>query len=148
MHCAWPGDYHSLGLTRIQFHPPKVTPRIHSDEVTVQGLSYRNSSAWGWHNSHQSGVVLHLLSIHRPLGGRTQADTSKNAKVQGTRNQKSPNLTNSAGMPKTIPSNSLPWKSLSHLSHLLDWTDSHGNLVHFDWLEPDAPSGLMLPKGA
>ena len=35
MHCALPGDYHSLGLTRIQFHPPKVTPRIHSDEVTV-----------------------------------------------------------------------------------------------------------------
>ena len=26
-----------LGLTRIQFHPPTVTPRIHSDEVTVQG---------------------------------------------------------------------------------------------------------------
>ena len=57
MYCAWPGDYHSLGLTRIQFHPPKVTPRIHSDEVTVKGVSYRNSSAWGWHNSHQSGVV-------------------------------------------------------------------------------------------
>ena len=59
MHCAWPGDYHSLGLTtRIQFHPPKVTPRIHSDEFTVQGLSYRNSSAWGWHNSHQSWVFI------------------------------------------------------------------------------------------
>ena len=57
MHCAWPGHYHSLGLTRIQYHPPKVTPRIHSDEVTVQGLSYRNSSPWGWHNSHQSGIV-------------------------------------------------------------------------------------------
>ena len=52
-----PGDYHSLGLTRIQFHPPEVTRRIHSDKVTVQGLSYRNSSAWGWHNSHQSTVV-------------------------------------------------------------------------------------------
>ena len=47
MHCAWPGDYHSLGLTRIQFHQPKVTPRIHSDDVTVQGLCYCNSSAWG-----------------------------------------------------------------------------------------------------
>ena len=26
MHCARSRDYHSLGLTRIQFHPPKVTP--------------------------------------------------------------------------------------------------------------------------
>ena len=26
MHCARPRDYHSLGLTRIQFHPPQVTP--------------------------------------------------------------------------------------------------------------------------
>ena len=26
MHCAGPRDYHSFGLTCIQFHPPKVTP--------------------------------------------------------------------------------------------------------------------------
>ena len=52
------GDYHSLGLTRIQFHPPKVTPRIHSDKVTVQGLCYRNWNAWGWHNSYESGVII------------------------------------------------------------------------------------------
>ena len=37
MHCAWPGDYHSLSLTRIQFHPPKVTPLTNLQEVTVQG---------------------------------------------------------------------------------------------------------------
>ena len=47
-------DYHSLGLTRIQFHPLKVTPRIQFDEVTVQGLCYRNLNAWGWHNSYQN----------------------------------------------------------------------------------------------
>ena len=26
MHCAWPGDYQSLSLTRIEFNSPKVTP--------------------------------------------------------------------------------------------------------------------------
>ena len=42
-----------LVLLTFNFIPPKVTPRIHSDEVTVHGLCYRNSTAWGWHNSHQ-----------------------------------------------------------------------------------------------
>ena len=50
MHCARPVDYHILNLTRIQFHPPKVTPLTNLAEVTVQGLCYRNSSAWGWQN--------------------------------------------------------------------------------------------------
>ena len=27
------------------------------DEVTAQGLCYYNSNVWGWHNSHQSGVI-------------------------------------------------------------------------------------------
>ena len=43
--------------SHLIFHPPKVTPRIHSDELTVQELCYRNSSASGWHNSHHSGIV-------------------------------------------------------------------------------------------
>ena len=34
-----PGDYHTLGLTGIQFLHPKVTPRIYSNVVTVQGLA-------------------------------------------------------------------------------------------------------------
>ena len=57
MHCARPLDYHSLCLTRIQFHPPKVTPLTNPAKVTYQGLCYSNSEAWGWHNSHQSEVI-------------------------------------------------------------------------------------------
>ena len=55
--CAWPGDYHSLSFTRIQFYPPKVAPLTNLDEVTAQGLCYCNSNAWGWHNSYQNGVI-------------------------------------------------------------------------------------------
>ena len=62
MHCARPWDYHSLGLTLLQFHPPKVTPLTNSSKVTDQGLCYRNSDAWGWHNSHQSGVIS--ITVH------------------------------------------------------------------------------------
>ena len=36
MHCERPRDYHSLGLTRIQFHPPMVTPLINPAKVTDQ----------------------------------------------------------------------------------------------------------------
>ena len=50
-------DYHSLGLTRIHFHPMKVTPPTNPAKVTEHGLCYCNSDAWGWHNSHQSGVI-------------------------------------------------------------------------------------------
>ena len=57
MHCASPRDYHSLGFTHIQFHHPKVTPRTNPANVTDQGLCNCNSDAWGWHNSHQSGVI-------------------------------------------------------------------------------------------
>ena len=57
MHCASPRDCHRLGLTRIQFHPPQVTPLINPAKVTDQGLCYCNSDAWGWHNSHYSGVI-------------------------------------------------------------------------------------------
>ena len=57
MHCARPRDYHSLGLTRIQFHTPKVTPLTNPAKVTDQGLGHCNSDAWGWHHSHQSGVI-------------------------------------------------------------------------------------------
>ena len=57
MHCAWPGNYHSLGLTCIQLYSPKVTPLTNPAMVTDQGLCYCNSIAWGWHNSHQSRVI-------------------------------------------------------------------------------------------
>ena len=49
MHFVWPGDYHCLSLTRIQFHSPKVTPLTNLHEVTAQGLCFCNSNAWGWH---------------------------------------------------------------------------------------------------
>ena len=51
------GDYHSLSLTHIQFHPQKVTPLTNSAKVTDQGLCYCNSNTWGRHNSYQSGVI-------------------------------------------------------------------------------------------
>ena len=54
---ARPREYHCLGLTRIQFHPPKVTPLTDPAKVMDQGLCYCNSDAWGWHDSHQSGVI-------------------------------------------------------------------------------------------
>ena len=57
MHCAWLRDYHSLGLTRIQLHSPKVTPLTNPEKVTDQWLCYCNSNAWGWHTSHQSRVI-------------------------------------------------------------------------------------------
>ena len=41
-----PGDYHSLSLTSIQFHPPKVTPLTNLAEVTAQGLC--NSISYSW----------------------------------------------------------------------------------------------------
>ena len=66
MHCAWPGDYHSRSLTRIQFHPPKVTLLTNLAEVTLQGLCYCISNVCGWHNSHQSVIIVitdHLFSI-------------------------------------------------------------------------------------
>ena len=55
MHCAWPGDYHSL--TRIKFNSPKVTPLSHPAKVTNLGFCYSNSNPWGWDNSNQSGVI-------------------------------------------------------------------------------------------
>ena len=57
MHCVRPRNYHSLGLSSIQFHPPKVTPFTNPAKVTDQGLCYCNSDAWGRHNSHQSVVI-------------------------------------------------------------------------------------------
>ena len=57
MHCAWPRDYHSLGLTCIQFHSPNVAPLTNPAKVTDQGLCNCNSDARGWHSSHQSGVI-------------------------------------------------------------------------------------------
>ena len=57
MHCARPQDYHSLGLSHIQFHSLKVTPLTNPAKVTDQGLCYCNPDTWGWHNSHQRGVI-------------------------------------------------------------------------------------------
>ena len=54
--------YHSLGVTRIQFHPPKVKPLTNPAKVTDQVLCYCNSDSATLtlllHNSHQSGVII------------------------------------------------------------------------------------------
>ena len=57
IYCAWPGDYHSPGLTSIKFHSPKVTPLTNPAKITDQGLGYYISYAWLRHNSHQSGDI-------------------------------------------------------------------------------------------
>ena len=48
MHCALPGDHHSLGLTRIQFHSLKVTPLTNPTKITAQGLCYCNAYVLSW----------------------------------------------------------------------------------------------------
>ena len=35
MNCVWPVDYHSLHLTRIQFHSPQVTPHTNVVQITI-----------------------------------------------------------------------------------------------------------------
>ena len=47
MHCARLGDYHSLILTPVQFHTPKVTPLTNHAEITLHELCYCNSNPWG-----------------------------------------------------------------------------------------------------
>ena len=53
MHRAWPGDYHSLSLTRIQFHLSKVTRLTSIAEVTL-GLAIIRVCARG----------LGLINVH------------------------------------------------------------------------------------
>ena len=53
---GWQG-WHSLGLTRIQFHSPKVSPLTYPSEVMDQGLCYCTSNSYWWHsNGHESWV--------------------------------------------------------------------------------------------
>ena len=58
------GPYHSLSLTRIEFHHPKVTPLAKIQKVTAQELYYCNSNAWGWHNSSYCHVHLNISDGH------------------------------------------------------------------------------------
>ena len=49
-----------LVLLAFKFHPPKVEwlhYAIHPAKVTDQGPCYCNADAWGWHNTHQCGVI-------------------------------------------------------------------------------------------
>ena len=73
-----------LVLLAFNYIPLKVTPRIHSDEVTVQGLSYRNSSAWGWHNSHQSGVVSIMNKLILQNGKKFRGVQKEQQRAQNT----------------------------------------------------------------
>ena len=59
VHCAWPGDYHCLSLTRSQLikQRSRHSLTLHPAEVTVQELCKCNSNARGWHNSYEGGVI-------------------------------------------------------------------------------------------
>ena len=74
MYFAWPGDYHSLSLTRIQIHPAKVTPLTNLDEVTAQGLCYCNPNTWGCHNQGIWDVSKEYLPelLERVSAGKAQ----------------------------------------------------------------------------
>ena len=65
MHCGWPGDYHSLGLTCIQFRSPKVTPLTDPAKVTGQGFCYCYSNACWWYNSHQHNRSAYFTEIKK-----------------------------------------------------------------------------------
>ena len=95
MHCAWPGDYHSLSLTRIQYHPSNVTPLTNLLEVTAPG----KSNAWGWHNSHQSGII----GITDKL---IQSRIEKSSEVYRRNNNR----------PKTLPCSTLSWHHVNQFS--------------------------------
>ena len=43
------GDYHSLSLTCIQFHPPKITPLTNLVEVQFRA-SATETQCCGWHD--------------------------------------------------------------------------------------------------
>ena len=86
MYCARPRDYHSLGLTRIQFHPPKVTPLTNPAKVTdrdsapatltpghgTTAIKWHGTTATtgAWHNSHNS------LGMAQQPGHGTTATTA------------------------------------------------------------------------
>ena len=93
MHCAWPGDYHSLGLTRIQFHSPKVTPLTNPANVMDQGLCYCNSNALEWHNSHQSRVIC-ITDQRRVAFGSFVSRTTEMIGLHIVNNNKRKKLTN------------------------------------------------------
>ena len=129
MHCARPRDYHSLGLTRIQFHPPKVTPLTDPAKVTDQGLCYCISDAWGWHNSHQSGVI----SITDQLISKMK----KNSKVY-RRNNNGPK-TLPCGTPDTTLTSLLRQQSTITCCDRFD-----RNSVNIDRTEPPIPTEQSL----
>ena len=68
MHFAWPRDYHSLSLTRCQFHSPKVTPLTNPAEVKAQLLCYCNSNAWGMTQQPLKWSRRHNRSAYFPWG--------------------------------------------------------------------------------
>ena len=129
MHCAGPRDYHSLGLTRIQFHPPKVTPLINPAKVTDQGPCYCKSDAWGWHNSHLSGVISITDQLIFHTGKKLRSDR---------RNNKGP---------KTLPC-STPDATLTSLlrqpSTITCCDKFDGNSVNIDRTEPPTPTEQSL----
>ena len=63
MKCAWPGVYHSLNLTRIQYHSPQVTPHTNPVLITSPKTLKQLPLAREWHNSRQSGVIIITVKL-------------------------------------------------------------------------------------
>ena len=85
MHCAWPRYYHGLSLTRIRFHPPKVTPLINLDEVTAHWICFCNSNSWEMHNNiYQSGVIDITDQLFLQNGKKLGVEQEEQQRVQNT----------------------------------------------------------------
>ena len=61
MHCARLREYHNLGLTRIQFHSPKVSPLTNPAEVTDQDSATATL---------MPGDDTTAIKVEQPSGGR------------------------------------------------------------------------------
>ena len=94
MHCARPRDYHSLGLTRIQFHPPKVTPLTDPAKVSDQGLRYCNSDASDaqqpskWSHQHNGSAYFPKWKKVPKCTGGTITGTISNTKYRRNNTEK------------------------------------------------------------
>ena len=121
--------YHSLGLTRIQFHSPKVTPLARTAKVMDLGFCYCNSNTRRWHNSHQ-------IRHQHNWSAYFSKWKKNNSKVYRRSNSR----------PKTLPcsnpetSTSLLWQPSTIT--WCNWFD--GNCVSIDYNEPSIPTEQSL----
>ena len=62
----------------------KVAPLTNLAKVTEQGLCYCNSNAWGWHNSHQSGVICITYQLILKNRKKLRSLEEKQGRAQNT----------------------------------------------------------------